>query len=181
VTEKPKAPPLEFKPLQRDCPCGPFTCGHDAIDKWLKEKAWKRHSGYRVRVRTAHLKGNRNPVGFYALVLNSEPVDHLDRAEKNAGWEGPSFPCVHLWYLAVLQRMQRQGVGRLVLMDAIESVYEISQYAGVYGMTLNAIDERAVAFYNSLGFRKYGPDSRTPKMLLPIFTIVELFEKEPVS
>lgn len=116
------------------------------------------------------------PAAFYALALHSGSVEDLDETEKNSGWESPGFPCVHLIYFAVVRPMQRQGIGTIALMHALEAVYRISRVAGTYAVTLDAIDENAVKFYERIGFRKYGPAKAAPSMLLPIFSIVDLFE-----
>jgi GNAT superfamily N-acetyltransferase len=89
----------------------------------------------------------------------------------------PSFPCVCLWYLAVQRQMQRSGFGRLLLGHAIERVYNIAQHAGVFGMTLVAIDEQVARFYEAMGFRQYAGDASQPKMLLPIQSIIDLVEQ----
>jgi GNAT superfamily N-acetyltransferase len=112
------------------------------------------------------------------LVLSTGIIDHLDNPDKNYGFEGPAFPSVYLWYIAVQREMQGGGLGTLLLMDAIRKVYEISRHAGVFALTLTSIDQgRTQKFYERLGFRVYGPTSVRPFMLLPIQSIVDLVEQ----
>lgn len=68
-----------------------------------------------------------------------------------------------------------------MLGHVFDTVYNISRYAGVYALTLNALNEGAAAFYQALGFREFGPTSRTPLMLLPIQSIVDLVSQANVA
>jgi hypothetical protein len=64
-----------------------------------------------------------------------------------------------------------------LLGHAIERVYTIAQHAGVFAMTLVAINAEVASFYERMGFRQYAGDADRPKMLLPIQSIVELIEQ----
>lgn len=127
---------------------------------------------------TAHLVGNENPVGFYALTTRLEAdnllsPDHrlFSRAEKGY------FTSVQLFYLAVQRSMQRQGLGTIIMGDVLRSFYEVANKTGIFALTLVAIDEPTAQFYRKLGFAPYGPNSGQPRMLLPAQTVIELVER----
>ncbi len=60
-----------------------------------------------------------------------------------------------------------------MLMDVFEKAAMISNYAGFYALTLQSIDERATAFYESIGFTVY-VDGKQPRMLYPLEDILKL-------
>ncbi len=60
-----------------------------------------------------------------------------------------------------------------MLMDVFEKAAMISNYAGFYALTLQSIDERATAFYESIGFTVY-VDGKQPGMLYPLEDILKL-------
>jgi GNAT superfamily N-acetyltransferase len=75
--------------------------------------------------------------------------------------------------LAIDHRFQKQGVGKLLLIDALKRSYEISKEIASFAVVIDPIDEEAERFYDKYGFIKL-PDSK--KMFLPMNTIKGLFE-----
>ena len=173
------APPtLEFRRLSGDCPRSTFGCGHTEIDRWFRQNSLKYHNKHRARVVTAHLVGNKNPVGFYALTTKLEaddllPADHRLFSRAEQGY----FTSVQLFYLAVQRSMQRQGLGTIIMGDVLRSFYEVANRTGILALTLVAIDEPTTEFYRKLGFVPYGPNGGRPRMLLPAQIVIELVEK----
>lgn len=100
--------------------------------------------------------------------LPSKPADYT----KNY----TAFPAVHLAFLGVQKEFQRNGIGTALLSDVFDKVYKISQLAGMYALTLQSYDKNSTAFYESLGFARYSESEDSPKMLMPIRTILELVE-----
>lgn len=100
--------------------------------------------------------------------LNTKPTDYT----KNY----TAFPAVHLAFLGVQKEFQRKGIGTALLSDVFDKVYRISQLAGMYALTLQSYDKNSTAFYESLGFARYSENEHSPKMLMPIRTILELVE-----
>jgi GNAT superfamily N-acetyltransferase len=168
---------IELRPTDANCKTRHFTSGVKEIDRWFCDKALKKHLNFVCRVTVAYLPNNATPVGFYSLVLNAEPASQLRNGGKGLGLLTSSFPCINLWYLATRHTLQRNGIGRLLLGDAIEKVYIIAQHAGLIGMTLVAIDAEVATFYASMGFGRYAGNTDRPKMLLPIQSIIELVEQ----
>lgn len=87
------------------------------------------------------------------------------------------FPSINIDYLAVDRRVQGNGIGKFLLGSAIEAFHKAIMIFGVPVMTLVAVDERTCEFYSKLGFRRFGPDVRQPRMLLPAQTVVDLFKQ----
>jgi GNAT superfamily N-acetyltransferase len=171
-------PTLEFKRLSADCRRGAFSCGQRDIDKWFKDKSFKHHQTLRTRVVTAHLLDNPNPVGFYALTMKLEPESLLERDKRLFSLsEGGYFPTVQLSWIAVQKQMQRKKLGTVMMGAVLGDFYEVAVRTGVYALTLVAINQDVANFYKGLGFVPYGPDSATPKLLLPSKSVIEMAEQ----
>jgi ribosomal protein S18 acetylase RimI-like enzyme len=54
--------------------------------------------------------------------------------------------------LAVDVRYQKNGLGELLLVDAISRARRIHQDAGVVGLFVDALDDQASVFYRHYGF-----------------------------
>jgi predicted GNAT family N-acyltransferase len=84
-----------------------------------------------------------------------------------------SIPTTLLGRLAIDNKFQGQGIGKLILIDALKRCYEISKTIGSFAVIVDPIDKDAENFYVKYGFIKL-PDSG--KMFLPMKTINQLFE-----
>lgn len=175
-TNPPEPPTLEFKRLAADCNRGAFYCGDNDIDRWFKNNALQHHNDLKARVVTAHLLGNPAPVGFYATTIRIEPESWLEGRWFSRPQSG-YFSSVQLCSVAVHRKMQRQGIGRVMMAYAIKDFYEIVMKTGIFAMTLVALDKEVAKFYEKLGFVQYGDKEATmPRMLLPAQSVVEMIE-----
>jgi len=147
------------------------------LNRWFKNDAKKFAKRLEMRVFTAHVEGTPRPVGFYALRIGSESTLEFDDRPDDYTKSRPSFPAFHLSYLGVDKEFQRRRIGFQMMSDVFDRVYTISQNAGMYALTLQALDVQAKNFYEKLGFEIYKDDPDNPKMLLPIRTVVQLVER----
>lgn len=76
--------------------------------------------------------------------------------------------------LAVDKGIQGQHEGEHLLLDALWRCYQISAAAASVGVIVDAIDERAKAWYLKLGFIPFEDD--VMRLFLPMRTIKELME-----
>ena len=54
--------------------------------------------------------------------------------------------------LAVSSDLQGQGIGRLLLADAVKRALAVSEEIAIYALVVDARDERASRFYRAFGF-----------------------------
>jgi ribosomal protein S18 acetylase RimI-like enzyme len=127
---------------------------------------------------TAHFLGNPVPVGFYAMTIRLETESDLGpesgfRFFSQAGL----FSAVRLCSVAVQLELHRQGFGTVLMGAALRDFYEIVTRTGINAMTLEAANHGVIAFYEGLGFVRYGrSDTPMPKMILPAKSVVEMIE-----
>lgn len=158
-----------------------FSCGVEPLDAWLRQTALQ-HQGKgisRTFVAVPHdaeaVAGFRQAgygevgaatiVGFYALaaafVLIEELPPELARRYPR------QIPVTRLGRLATRADMRSQGLGRLLLADAVNRARGAAQAVGSAGIFVDAKDETAARFYRRFGFR---PCAGAPlKLYLPLW------------
>lgn len=82
-------------------------------------------------------------------------------------------PCVLLARLARCMRVKGHGVGELLLAHALRSCIRVSEEIGLQFVVVHAIDDPAVAFYESYGFERF-KDHQT-HLLMPLKTVRQNF------
>lgn len=122
------------------------------LDAWLRQTAQQhqRRGISRIFVATAEEAPSRI-LGFYALTVCEVVANELpgDLARKLPR----SVPGIRLGRLAVGRSVQGQGLGELLLMDAIKRARLVLEHVGVHAVFVDAKDARAAAFYRKYGFR----------------------------
>lgn len=127
-----------------------FTCGNDRIDAYFRntvsQDVRRRYATCYVAVELA----TDRLAGFYTLSANSVPLTDVpdELAKKLPRY--PSVPAVLIGWLARHREFAGLGLGELLVFDAIRTV--ATTPIGAHAIFADAIDERAAAFYASLGF-----------------------------
>ena len=175
VTETNDPPRLILKHLDSRETLRRFSCGVPEIDRWANSKAYKFHSKGRARVKLAFAGESASPTGFYSLTHSVAEASKLLRNEDRDVWD--NAPILYIGYIAVARQRQGQGIGRTLLIDALRAAHHVHQIAPLYGVGLRALNEDAARLYEKTGFRKApNEDGSTPLMILPIWTIEDLFD-----
>ena len=141
---------------------GEFSCGHGALDRWLRAYAGQseRRDAARTFVTT---DADGKIAGYYTLV--AAQVEHETATEDVRNKLSPHFqiPVALLARLAVATDRQGAGLGRSLLLDALSRVLHASHELAVRAVIVHAIDERAASFYRAFGFQ---PSDLAPDTLM---------------
>ena len=142
---------LVVEPLHRRHERKSFNCGLPELDRYLARQAGQdtRRRIARVFVFTAN--DADTVLGFYTL--SALPID-LSSLPEELSRKLPRHPvpCVLLGRLAVDASMHGQGVGRLLLADAVERVAAASETVAMHAMIVDAATKAAKRFYEGFGF-----------------------------
>jgi predicted GNAT family N-acyltransferase len=151
-----------------------FSCGKEMLDIYLHKQA-NQDIKRKLSACFVILDAETDLIkGYYTLSNNSVPLEFIpDHIKKKLPSSYESIPATLLGRLAIDNRFQGQGIGKLILMDALKRSYEISKTIGSFAVVVDPIDQDAEYFYAKYGFIKL-PDSG--KMFLPMKTIGQLFE-----
>lgn len=110
-------------------------------------------------------------LGYFTLATGAIPLDFLPPAPAAKLPKHP-IPTALLARLAVDQTMQGQGLGKLLLIDALRRCAEASTLLGIYAVEVAAIDDQALRFYQKYGFTALADDAR--RLYLPIKSVAGL-------
>ncbi len=132
-----------------------FSCGVDALDAYLRRFAGQ-HAAANVS-RTYVATDGAEILGFYSLAMSGIRKDNLP-ARSAARFPNFPLPVARLARLAVALRHQRQGLGELLLADALHRCLRLCAEIGMIGVVVDAKDERARGWYERYEFERL-PDS----------------------
>lgn len=148
-----------------------FNCGSDPLNLFLRQTARQhtRRGISRTFVLIAEEGDPKAILGFFSLNLCQI------KAESLASKESKSLPRdvagVRLGRLAVSLSHQRRGLGRLLLVAAMQKFLEIHEAAGGIGLFVDAKDLDAKFYYEQFGFIPM--PSNELELFLPLKTIQE--------
>ncbi|MGH3158698.1 MAG: GNAT family N-acetyltransferase [Streptosporangiaceae bacterium] len=142
-----------------------FTCGNQVLDGWLQQHAStaqaKRTSVTYVWTREATIV-----VAYYSLaphlIENSELPHRLGRGDPR------QIPAILLARLALSSELHGQGLGGVLLQDALSRAVVASQQVGGRYVVVDAIDEAAIRFYQHFGFTPTPRQTRLVRKLSDI-------------
>lgn len=131
------------------------------LDNYLKYTARKHWAGDFTRVWVAASAERQRILGFYALNAHSLQGEQLPAdLKRNAPLHG-GIPAIYLSMIAVDRRDQGQGIGRILLADALNRSAAAADQIGLKAVVLDVIEDggpevaaRRLAFYASMGFQQ---------------------------
>ncbi len=146
-----------------------FCCGADVLDHYLHKQA-SQESRKSTSV-TYILNDNiiNKIAGYYTL---SATVIELTELPENFSRKLPYYPLLPatlIGRLTVDVTYQKQGLGEIILLDALHRSYQTSQNIASIAVVVDAIDSDAVKFYKKYGFTSL--TSRTNKLYLSMHAI----------
>ena len=132
-----------------------FSCGVEALDEYLRRFA-RQHADANVS-RTYVAAEGLTVRGFYSLAMSAIRKENLPARHLNRIPHFP-LPVARLARLAVEMRHQRQGLGELLLADALQRCLRLSVEIGMIGVIVDAKDDHARGWYERYEFERL-PDS----------------------
>jgi ribosomal protein S18 acetylase RimI-like enzyme len=146
-----------------------FRCGVVALDDYLQKRARQDVKRRVSRVFAATAREHPDTiVGYYTLSSLSIELESLPEFRARKLPRHP-VPAALLGRLAVDCRAQGQGVGRMLLVDALKRTLAVSDEIAIYAMVVDAINEQAQGFYEQFGFLPLGSGGR--RLFLPLQSV----------
>ncbi len=148
-----------------------FDCGEESLNVFLRTQARQNARKDISRTYVAVEEGSRDVVGYYTLSGGSVAFADLpeDLAKRLPRYP---IPTAHLGRLAVDKRLQKQGLGGVLLVDALKRVRDVADRIGIHAVTVHALNDRAKSFYEAFGFLALVDDGH--HLFLPTATIRKL-------
>lgn len=142
-----------------------FECEESSLEIYLKKQA---SQDVKRQVAACFvLEGDDNTIkGYYTLSADS--VDRTlipEKLQKKLPYK--NLPVTLLGRLARHSNYKGQGIGELLLADALKRAYQASSSIGACAVVTDPISEKARAFYESFGFISL----ESGRMFIPMDTI----------
>jgi GNAT superfamily N-acetyltransferase len=147
-----------------------FSCESPELTEFLRTRARKetkaRASACFVLVPVA----DRGRIaGFYTLSATSVALEKVPEELSRKLPRYPELPATLLGRLARDSSFKGQGIGNLLMVDALKRAYETSSVIGAVAVVTDPKDDRAARFYAEFGFKLLDGH----RMFLPMKAIPE--------
>lgn len=123
-----------------------FRCGQPELDEFLRTQVSQYEKRRLGKTFVAVHPPDNGVLGCFTLASSAVVFAHLpaDLAKK---LPKHPVPVVLLARLAIDQATQGQGLGEMLLMDALARSLQLSELLGVHAVEVLAIDDSAARFY----------------------------------
>lgn len=139
-----------------------FSCGEESLDRWLRAYAGQSHR--RDAARTFVTTDQEGCVaGYYTLVAAQVEHEQATADVRRGLSKHFPIPVALIARLAVASQYQGVGLGRSLLLDAFQRVLRASDELAIRAVTVDALNDRATAFYRKFGFE---PSHLAPETLM---------------
>jgi GNAT superfamily N-acetyltransferase len=139
-----------------------FSCGEASLDRWLI--AYAGQNQQRDAARTfVTTEADGKVAGYYTLVAAQVEHEQATSTVRYGLSRHFPIPVALIARLAVTTRHQDAGLGRSLLLDALQRVLRASDELAVRAVTVDALDDRAASFYRHFGFE---PSPLAPHTLM---------------
>ena len=165
---------LIFSPLSKLHDRNSFDCGEHSLNEYLRQYASQNIKRRINKVFVASPpQAPQQVIGYYGLSAGSMDANDLPEDLRRRLPRYP-VPVVLLGKLAVAESHQGQGLGSILLADALQRIVQANQMMAVYAVVVDALNSRTAEFYQQFGFTPL--PSQPLKLFLPMDTAADLLD-----
>ena len=159
-------------PLEATHKKSEFDCGNELLTSYFKNQA--NQDVKRLLSRCFVIIDNDKGVkGYYTISSSSINRDHIpENIKSKLPRSYTDIPVILLGRLARDNKHKGDGIGEMLLLDALKRCYDVSLNLGCMAVIVDPIDEKAKDFYLKYGFILL-PDSN--RMFISMATVFKLF------
>lgn len=150
-----------------------FNCRNEALNRYIQKQASQDIKRNLSAVYVLLDDSNTNMIlGYYTLSASSILLDNMPQELSKKTGRYPLIPVTLLGRLALDIPVQCLGIGEMLLVDALKRMEKISHQLGSMAVVVDAIDNKATAFYKRFGFTSFG--DKLNQLFLSMTTIKKL-------
>ncbi|MEC0448210.1 hypothetical protein SRCM100730_03955 [Bacillus velezensis] len=132
-----------------------FRCSkEEEVEIFLKKDAWELQD-CNMAVTRLFFNKNGELVGYFTLFNVSLPKMNKEKIKKEK-WRLPNsekfYPAIQLHFLGVDERHTKKGIGRSIILEAIDTCSGISEVCGCTFISVQALNS-AIGFYERFEFK----------------------------
>jgi ribosomal protein S18 acetylase RimI-like enzyme len=163
---------FKIEPLGKKHDRAAFFCGKDSLDQYLKNQAGQA-VGKNLTAVFVLTPDGKKIAGYYTLSSYAVMLDEIpeDIAKKLTRMQ--EIPATLLGRLARSVEFRGQGIGEILLVDALKKAFQNSTHVASWAVIVDAKDEEAAEFYKRYGFISF--PSRANRLFLPMTSIQKTF------
>ena len=140
-----------IEPLSREHERGRFDCGMRVLNDFLARYARQNENVGFSRTYVAARRGERRVLGYYSLSAGAIAfTDFPQRLSKR--FPRYPIPVAHLGRLATCRSVRGQGLGGILLVDALARALRVADELGIVALDVRAKTDEARSFYLKYGF-----------------------------
>lgn len=163
------AEPVRIETLSAKHDRSRFSSGSDVLDRYFREQASQDVKRRLAMCFVASSVEGGEVAGYYTLTATGIALSAMAEAMAKKLPRYPVVPAVLMGRLAVERRYQGQGLGGILLADALMRTARAE--LGVFAMVVDAKDDAGQRFYEHYGFALLPGEAR--RLCLPIVTAVQ--------
>jgi ribosomal protein S18 acetylase RimI-like enzyme len=153
-----------------------FSCGVEALDRYLQRQA-SQDVSRRVAAAFVITADGTTIAGFYTLSAHLVNLTDLPESVAKRLPRYLNVPATLLGRLAVSENFRGQGIGELLLLDALKRALGNTREVASAVVVVDAKDERARGFYSDHDFIPL--PTQPNRLFYPMKTIEKLFLRKP--
>lgn len=132
-----------------------FHCGNPFIDNWFQRMAGQQTLRDLTAVHLLLAQKSDRIVGFYSLSNSTVIASELPPISGRKLPPRMAIGAHLIGHLGVDQHYQGQGLGKVLVRDALLRAETLSHEAGSLGVIVHALEPALVPWYQRLGFQQF--------------------------
>ena len=166
---------FRIEPLGKDHDRAAFSCGKDPLDRYLKNQAGQASDRNLAAIFILTPDG-KQIAGYYTLSSYAVILDELPQEIAKRLTRMREVPATLLGRLARSIEFRGQGIGEILLVNALKRAFQNSGHVASWAVIVDAKDEEAIEFYKPYGFIQL--PNKPNRLFLPMKSIQAMFPQE---
>jgi predicted GNAT family N-acyltransferase len=166
---------LKIEPLGKNHDRAAFSCGKDSLDQYLKNQAGQA-AGKNLAAVFILTPDGQKVAGYYTLSSYAVRLDEIPIEIAKKLTRMPEVPATLLGRLARSVDVRGQGIGEILLVDALKRALQNTAHVASWAVLVDAKDEDTAKFYQRYGF--IALPNRPNRLFLPMHSIEKMFAEE---
>ena len=166
---------FKVEPLGKKHDRAAFSCGEDSLDQYLKNQAGQA-VGKNLAAVFALTPDGARVAGYYTLSPYAGKLDEIPEELSRKLTRMQEVPATLLGRLARSVEFRGQGIGEILLVDALRKAFRNSTRVASWAVIVDAKDGKSAEFYKRYGFIPF--PTRPNRLFLPMTSIQKMFKEE---
>jgi GNAT superfamily N-acetyltransferase len=167
---------FKIEPLGKNHDRAAFSCGSESLDQYLRNQAGQA-VGKNLAAVFILTPDGKKIAGYYTLSSYAVQLDEIPEEIGKKLTRMREVPATLLGRLARSVEFRGQGIGGVLLVDALKRALQNSAQVASWAVIVDAIDEEAAEFYRGYGFIPFPNQSN--RLFLPMNSIQKMFGEDP--